>query len=231
MKNVQKLIGIIALMAIIGFFFTACSSGGAGNNSGANNNSGSNSSNSGGNLTVTAAIKDLPAELKGIETDFSFFRGESFNEKVDDPLSNYINEPASAILSSSGVVTIKLGTPKPKYFTDADEFFDTFGSYFNVTQSISPKDSKCFSFDEFITSNRYEDGYSLVLGYVIDEEFSFLCANFVYVSKDTTVTAYIEGQLFMDMSLKAGWNYVFINNEGQYNSSTTPPAGYEWIIF
>ncbi|MDR2596112.1 MAG: hypothetical protein LBC76_02205 [Treponema sp.] len=60
MKNVLKVFGIIALVAVIGFSFASCSSGGGGGGSNNNNNNNNNSGNGTYTLTREGSAESNP---------------------------------------------------------------------------------------------------------------------------------------------------------------------------
>jgi hypothetical protein len=61
MKNLYKLLAIIALVAVIGFSMAACDDGSTGGSGGGGGGGGGGGSSSGGTFTVT----DIPSELEG----------------------------------------------------------------------------------------------------------------------------------------------------------------------
>jgi len=101
MKNFTKLLGIIALVAIIGFSFAACSSGGGDDSS----SSSSSSSSSGGNgvLTITGILPELNGMYAYIEGAGDVYKGAIIGAvECNGPL--IISSPRA----SGGSVTIPL---------------------------------------------------------------------------------------------------------------------------
>jgi hypothetical protein len=77
MKNTLKLIGIIALVAVMGFSMLACDNSGGGGTSGnnQNNNNNNNNQDEGGTLTLTNFAGDL--------TEGKYVFGMAFNEDTE----------------------------------------------------------------------------------------------------------------------------------------------------
>jgi hypothetical protein len=228
MKNALKLFGIIAIVAVIGFWAVSCGDNGNGRgNTGGDAIEGNNIT-SGAEVVYDATIGNLDKE----KIDFSFYF-YNINDRtyLILPLSNCLDGSPSVKLSlSENKVSINLGTPKSDYLEDFNDYF-RFGS--GIT--LNTNNVKIFIMLGFYTS---DDKYCL--GCMKDEKNS---AMLLYADKDVTVNGKethigngVSNTIF-NASIKKGWNYLIHSYEETeleytvtYTSSTTQPSGFKWIV-
>jgi hypothetical protein len=187
---------------------------------------GSSGSNTGGDSSIpggTISNQQLDNKADSDETDFSNL-STGWNTETNKydiyPLSTFLNGDSSVTISG-GKVNIKLGTPKDEHMS---------GITVPTGVTVSPSNAKAFSIEQFWSS---DEVYSLTytkegVGY----------ATLAYVDKNITITGtrtYTEGgetytQKY-NMSLKAGWNYVFaLYNEATETITTGSQSGYTWEL-
>ena len=241
MKNALKLIGIIAIAAVIGFCLVSCGDDGAGGNSGGNNsgntggngggNGGGNAGNnitSGAEVVYDSSIKDL-TEAKG-KTDFgyTYYYDEEENNEEIKPLSEFLDGSPSVKISG-GKVTINFGTPKSDYLSTFNNWLTEYGL------TVSPSNAKFFVFNNLVTA----DG-KYFLGCIKDDNnLSIL----FYADKDATISGTASdidgGKVWtstFNVSLKKGWNYLIMSDNEEtstatYTSSVTQPSGFKWTVW
>jgi len=120
MKNLFKVFGIIALVAIIGFSFAAC---------GGDDGDGGGGGGGGNGFTIT----DIPAEYNGKYADFyTDSLGVSYSEQYS-VIRGYANDPSDGstkgVLISNGKVSIPLWARRKDNASKYDKFSgnDSFG--------------------------------------------------------------------------------------------------------
>jgi hypothetical protein len=193
MKKNRTLLTVLALALVLGM--TACK------------HDDGDEGISGSTIVSDATVEELPAALQGKETDFSYFGN-------GEPISNYINPPASVKVSSSGKISINLGVPKDAYLTNLSAFDWTIPGV-----TVSSPGVKTLTGD--IETDEF---------YTYDRSYKLRCMNnasrtagLMYVSDDVTITG--SDRYKVNLPLKKGWNYVF-----DTTASTTLPAGYKWVV-
>jgi len=212
MKNMVKLFGVIALVAVIGFSMAACKNDDDGDPEGTIN----------GSSIASGAPVTIPEEAKS-QTDFSYLSYEGGGGMIK-PLNTIINEPASVKITN-GKIDINLGTPKSESLDSISEWAEATGL------TINPNDAKTFfGGQRFCTS----DGSYLLVCIKGNSGFALL----VYADKDVTIKGKATtGNGFIDdydASLKKGWNYLimtWIKSTGyKYTSAATLPDGFKWTV-
>jgi len=119
---------------------------------------------------------------------------------------------------ANGKVTIKLDAPNPFELDDISNFYPGI--------DLAPaSDAKYFSIGQFTESTR-----TYVLSCIgLDRGVSLF-----YVDKSVTLNGTHDGNIFNNVILQAGWNYliIMIDNNGDiiYSAARTLPAGYNWTI-
>jgi hypothetical protein len=221
MKNTFKVLGIIALVAVIGFSFVACGGdddGGSSGGTGGGGGGGSSGGISGGTVTYPDGIADADKPI-----DFSFY----FDGRVS-PLSNFINDPASVTISGDKL-TIKLGTPKDEYLAYMTKYYPSSISNGDIT--ATPSDTKFHFPDAYFST--------------VDAKYVLLCgregseAVLAYADKDATIKGtHNTGKIdeIWNVSLKKGWNYLIHSTDQAtdtttYTSSVSMPSGFTWVVF
>jgi hypothetical protein len=218
MKNVFKVLGIIAIVAVIGFSFAACGDDDGGNNGGGNNG--------GGNAVIGAKL-----ELSGQVYTMTF----NSNYTVTYPeykgsLTISDNNGGNATITN-GKLSYTIETPKPNNLETLDDFQDYFFyGYDNVTASDSSVKGFILNFtDYYLQKANMVRNIGNTSG---TQTYEFV--SYVYVDKDVTITG--KGKTETDtefgytytyktnnfsLALKEGWNAVYTKSVG----SSTYPAG------
>ena len=227
MKNIVKLFGVIALVAVIGFSMAACpsptggsrggSSGGTTGGSSGGTTGGGSSGNTGSTIVSGADVTyAADAEAAKSITDFSYL----YSRTKPIPLSQYINNPASVTIKDSKL-DIKLGKPKSTSFVPVSNWF--FGSGITIT----PSDAKCVMEDDGLSTSDGTYGLVCIKGNV------YGTADIVWlisVDKDVTIKGKNTDGTY-DVSLKKGWNYLLVTTTGTVTSPATIPDGYKWTVY
>jgi len=215
MKNMVKLIGLITLVAVIGFSMAAC---------GGDDDGGNTEGTINGSSIASGAPVDIPEAAKS-QTDFSYIYHEG--AKIVYPLSTLIDPPASVKITN-GKVDINLGTPKSAWLESVSGKFD--GGGFTITPN---DDAKWFALESGFSTS---DGKYFLFGQKGDSDYAVL----VYADKDVTIkgTGTFDEDSYTevwDVSLKKGWNYVIYSRTNSstttYKSAATLPEGYTWKVF
>ena len=232
MKNTLKMFGIIAIVAVIGFWSVSCGD----DDGGGGNAISGNTITSGEEVVYGSSIKDV-AEAKNV-TDFGFMY--YWDEKNDTeklkPLS-YFLDGSPSITINNNKVTIILGTPKSAYLKNISELIDENDDKHSITinkDMVTPNNAKFFfDLSDFSTA----DGKYFCICLKDDNNFVYIC----YVDRNVTIKgSYTEDYygtiLNYNCSLKKGWNYIVMSfNETKdtvtYTSSTTQPNGYKWTVY
>jgi len=230
MKNALKMLGIIAIAAVIGFWAASCGD----DDGGGGNATSGNTITSGAELVYDPSIGNTNEAKNATDFSFYFYWDDEKRTEEFKPLSNFLDGSPSVTISDNKV-SINLGTPKAAYLEKMVDDKTSEGI------TITPSDVKGLQMSEFYTSDRK---YCLVC-MKDDDNFAML----VYVDKDVTIrgSTYLreweagdgnhggEGEMKYNVSLKKGWNYVIfsINEEtetGTVTSSTTQPSGFKWTV-
>jgi hypothetical protein len=215
MKNAFKLFGIIAIIAVIGFWAVSCEDDDGGGNAILGNNI-----TSGAEVVYDSSIKNLTEAKKA--TNFSFVYDHDVRRIR--PLNDFLDGSPSVTISDNKV-TIILGTPKSAYLnTLSDELIEK-----GIT--VNPSNAKFFEMDFSTSDNKYS------LFCMKDDKNGAVLS---YADRDVTIKGTFnsrdDGEEYKyNMSLKKGWNYLFSSyNEktktSTATSSTTQPSGYKWTV-
>jgi predicted small secreted protein len=202
MKKTIKVLGITALVAVIGFAFAACS----------------NSTGGGDDHDVMGATLRLYNKPVTVDPSASACTATNFGYYYDhgekQPLGNAISGTPTATIAGgmSKTLTVSLDAPKPAALVLIAENFLSPG--FTVT----PSDAKYWSVRDFWESTQF---YYLELtsggsGY----------AELFYVDKDVTIT--VHGFAPQTVTLQAGWNYWLSDGP---TATRTLPNGYNWTLY
>jgi hypothetical protein len=213
MKNLLKLFGIIALVAIIGLSMAACSSSGGGDDDNNNNNNNNNVTD-----PTKLRVSNEPVTLEeGVPAscDFGYMSG--------DPLSNFITGTPKAKIAN-GKLTLELDAPKN---TELEDFWELPEGI-----TITPSGAKVF----FLQMPFQENG-SITNTLNMDGPATGR-TSLVYVDKDVKINGTgVDGDdtlIYNNVTLKKGWNYysyTYSNNEWTFTASQTKPAGVTWKAF
>jgi hypothetical protein len=225
MKNVFRVIGLIAIAVVIAFSIAACGEpkddkddkGGDSGNTGLN--AGSN-----GSLGPTVNVPEVQVydidesdntvtvSTKTINLD-KYWSAEENNTSVS--LSGI---PGSSVKITNGKLTLKLGTPA-NLTTNANTFINSMMS--GVT--VSDTTAKILVIQGFTSSTDDSNADSLYCRNLENSCGAFL----VYVDKSLTAkgTDADEGGS-IDLKLTAGWNIVFQDHDGAYSGNDL--TGFNW---
>jgi len=241
MKNIIKLFGLIALVAVIGFSMATCGGGGHDDDDiiGGDGSMGStlqiinaqvytrNMYGPYGPSDVT--FTDTVSNLNYID----FFNGEEFSRKS----LNELIEGNPIVMLTSGKLNITLGKPKAS----------SLQNYYNWSEpgiTISTTNVKGFSIDGFYNGT---EGYSNINVSQFQNEtngnYSYI--SYTYVDKTVSISgtssAYGETVTYA-MNLKAGWNSVILSHKTTVDWTTgnniyettiqtgTPNANHKWYV-
>jgi hypothetical protein len=230
MKNVFKLFGIIALVAVIGYTMVACPDpdepGGGG--------SGGGDGSLGNTLTITDAqvysyssgqyvkFTETVSDLKYVDVFDSDGRS---NLK---PLNELIDGNPSVTLTN-GKLNITLGNPKNSSLRNLNS---------DMPPGVTASTTNVKSFDiQTISNNSNTD--QIFQGKPDGAQTGDVA--YLYVDKDVNITGKYKldetNEVNYAMNLKVGWNSIFstINQTGENTyqqtfKTGTPPADYRWII-
>jgi hypothetical protein len=161
----------------------------------------------------TSSATDFSFTSLGEYWDYGTTTGGDWFDKIK-PLSDLINEPASAKVNN-GKVEIKLGVPKELY---------TWHGKGNII--FNPADAKIYRLDFCITS----DGKNSISCLGKYDDYAVL----IYANKNVTITGTTDPDTYTyNATLKAGWNYLIWSLSGNtwtVTASTTMPRGYIWVM-
>jgi len=216
MKNLFKFIGIVALVAAIGFSMTGCPT----ESKSDSNPTPSPTPEENLKLTLTnvaVTITDNPDS-----TDFGYIWDSDAHDYK--PLSSYITGTPKAQITmggAGGTLTLELDKPK-----DAALSLPS-ASFFNGA-TVTPSTAKFFNFNTAYFST--SDGtYFLQMVGPADGGLTRL----FYVDVDVTVNGTTNGGWsFTNITLKKGWNFVPFNNSTSVGgpASQTQPSGATWTV-
>jgi len=234
MKNVLKLFGFIALVAVIGFSMAACP--GVDDDDGGGGGDGS----LGNTLTITNAqvyewddVTHKYVNFTDTIPDLNYFRSYSYDDDdyVYIPLSDLIEGNPSVTLRN-GKLNITLGKPKASSLQDIGDMPPP-----GIT--VSTPNVKGFSIVSSF-ANR-DDDFVMYGNFDSDLQDSVI---YMYVDKAVNITGqYTDTDYGVTytynyaMYLKAGWNSVIMthNQTGAYSYQSTiktgtPTTDYRWVI-
>jgi hypothetical protein len=206
MKNTFKVLGIIALVAVIGFSFVSCDPDG-GNTSGAD--------------VIGATLRLYNKAVTGASSGnhaFYYSGGAS-------PLSGAIDGTPKVLIAGSKL-TIELDAVKPGAL-------DTAANTFFTGITSSPADARFFWIDEFPNSDEtkdlgcYDTG-SKQLGLVYASKDATVSGTYTYSGTTYNMTS--------GVSVKQGWNLIISTfnsgtNTFTYTSTRTYPSGFGWMVY
>jgi hypothetical protein len=221
MKSVFKVLGVIALVAVIGFSMTACPTG--------DNDDGGN--NGGGNAVIGAKL-ELSGQVYTMVTNQANYTITYPEYKGNLTLSDNIG---GNVTITSGKLSYTIETPSNLVTWDYIQD-DYFYNYDNVT--VSDQNVKFFSpnFNKYDANTSYslsKRNMSVNIGNTSGTQ-TFESVMYVYVDKDVTVTG--KGKTETDtedgrtsthktnnfsLALKNGWNAIYTKSI----YSATYPAG------
>jgi hypothetical protein len=223
---------VILSVIIIAFAPAACNTDGG-------NGGGGGSSGDVNGIKITEPVTGAPED----ETDFSFIRGRH--------ITYYI--PDSSVTVSGKNVSMNLGVPKSEYLETVSKLSldymsggtgviivnPTNPTYPIVTDdvTISPNDAKIFTIESFRTYD-YSEGSNYSAGLLYCSKDYYNNAYLIYSNKDVTIkgtytvtySSTSVSTIKYDISLKAGWNYLYQTDDGTSTSSTSIPAYFKWRV-
>jgi hypothetical protein len=220
MKNLFKTLGIIALVAVIGFTMTACPPEPTAQDV----------------VGATLSLIDKPVTVDPsatgcTATNFGYLYRDEYTPL--DPLSNYITGSPS-VTYANGKATLNLGAVNSSLLRPVLNY-TTSGSVPSGF-TISTLDAKWFTFSQLCNNNGY---YWLEIKNATN---GIASASLVYVDKDVTLngTRTVNGTTwtYNNVSLKQGWNYYIYSDRtgttGNYQRTVTAgrtlPSGYNWVL-
>jgi hypothetical protein len=233
MKNIFKVLGFIALVAVVGFSFITCGDGGSSDN---------------GFIGSTLIINNAQVYSADFSLESRWYEFNLFNETVTGlnyifvdsdsptgesgyfPLDELINGTKTVTLEN-GKFSINIGTPKPSALIRLSILKMI---YPNLT--ISPNDAKHLAINYFYDSNNIGSRKSIGLGEYLRE------INYIYVDKNVTVNGTgvdFQGTTHnFSLDLKTGWNSFIVTYNVNYDNSHidisyrsgTPTADFKWIL-
>jgi len=238
MRKALKLFAVIALVAVIGFSFAACDTGG--------DNSGGGDGWLGNTITITDAQvysfeRDTSAQyvkFTGTVQDLKYIFFYNYDDddhyRIYQPLSDFIDGNPSVTLKN-GILNMTIGKPKNSSLLNLGDMPS------GIT--VSTTNVKYFSIDSIYDQSIINsDTYNVSQGKLDGTQISYVL--YFYVDKDVNITGKFadidDGYTYINnyaMNLKAGWNSVIIT-EKQTETYTyqrtyktgTPPAGFHWVI-
>jgi len=201
LKTIFRIVGFIAIVAVIGLSMIACGEPGGGG---------------GGSITNGDIAKDAPVNVGTINTSTEIVFDKCGSSSYPDPDHIYTitdKVPGTSITVKNGKLNMKLGTP-------ISSALQSYTSGSGLT--VNPPDAQVyvdFTVGPFWSS----DGkYMLYCGGPNNSQ-----AAPIYVNKDATASGTMETNT-INMSLKTGWNYMIF--ESTITASQTLPSGYSWKI-
>jgi predicted small secreted protein len=244
----MRFLGIIALVAVIGFGVAACKNdteeegdgidngGGGGNNGGTINPQGANVYLEDGNLLSSGINGKVMLYIVG-----NYNSEDDYFEMIPTPIGNITNGKLSFTLpdvSAYAVYGYSLEEEfrdKPEGYTETDEYGSTTYKVHKNTVKLNPQDAKTlWGVIYFIYDNKE---YELFLDDNVEGEVLYLYLNKPATLKgefsETRYNSYSTSSTY-NCDFKAGWNIVYDTGyNGIYNLSTNPPvnaASMRWIL-
>ena len=220
-KGAFSFMGIIALVALIGFSFAACNNGTTGGGGG------------GGDVVLVDVIgntvrlynKTIVFEDGDIETTGTDFGYRGWSDTK--PLSDYITGTPK-VLISGGKLTVELDQPK----SDKMQSIDT-GNSESYPYTIDPSDTKYCSAWFCDSSGKYglypKNGEKLALLVYVDKDVTIDSSN------DNSIAFNMSGPIYDNVTLKKGWNYLVQDQSGGFPFPTTATrtpdiSGFTWTV-
>jgi hypothetical protein len=221
MKNVFRLIGLIAIAVVIGFSVAACgeSKDDEDDKEGKDGDTGLNAG-SDGALGPTVNVP----EVQVYELDVNTYTGTASTRTIN--LDQYLgageipaslsNIPGSSVKITNGKLTLKLGTPTSGT-VNANDFIDQMFSGATVADT---------------TAN-----ILIVMGFTstTDSSNELVCMNVdnscsvILVYADKPITTWATNQnMSIDFKLTTGWNIVFMKGSGEEVYSGNDLTGFNW---
>ena len=210
MKNTIKLLGIIALVAIIGFSMMACDSGGGDDPL---------------SVTVTSnSIRITNADVYELDNDMALLTGSSRDLNLNSIGETWLSDVFTSFTAriQNGKLSLDFGVP-----TAAGLRVLKGDSGWNLGDIV--KGANADTVKGFMLEDLYEDGKSEVV-FLIN---SALTKKVWYFYVDQTVT--LDGTLgywtFTNVSLQPGWNTVHMEFDSGYKfTNATIDSTYKWVI-
>ena len=223
MKNLLKLIGIIALTAIIGFAFITCDDG--------NNNNEDNNEDKTDVIGATLRLYDLPVTYQDQTTATNF--GYIWDGSNIEPIGNLVSGTPKVTIANSKL-TIELDAPKSTALQSIDDFHDSLPA--GITKT--PTDAKFFQIGSFYESSA--GNYSMDCRKAPSDK-----AYLIYVDKNVTINGTVNqgsfDYVFTSVTLQAGWNLLIeTRTDGvpvgsnyilTFTATRTTPAGFNWTVY
>ncbi|WP_461256300.1 InlB B-repeat-containing protein [Treponema sp. R80B11-R83G3] len=233
MKNVFRFLGVIALVAVIGFSIVACGDGGGG----------------GGDNPVTGGGTVYFGTTLTITNEQVYTMNDQGNTVTYTPYTgNLTLEPDTSDISGTATITngklsFSIGTPDELYAWDV--FLQSFFSlYSNVTTTDASVKSNMHNgfYDDQYTLNKEKTTRVNNTSGILEHVF------YIYVDKDVTVkgtgkTTSIYGinmtTTNVSLALRTGWNAVYQKMTATYSSNSISetqtmslgnPSGINWVL-
>jgi len=224
MKNIFKLIGIIAIVAVIGFSFAACG-GDDGDDSGG-------SAALGDNLSLSGQVYTREIDLKTEDYKFEPYKGLN---------KTFISNVGGSGSITNGRMSFNVGAPSPgllEDFTISDDHDGIGANYTNP--KIVPSDVKAIDLD-FIDIDLDKSYLSVNLK---TSATTMEGVTYLYVDRNCTVSAtgktVTEDNLKVtyqniNLNLKKGWNVVNIRitttkTTGSFSYRTGDLSSCKWVL-
>jgi hypothetical protein len=249
MKNMIKALAIITIVAVIGFSFAACDSGGDGGNGGGGDNNPGSENPVGGQTppaTSPGAYSGMLSDYNGdgvihavYSIGFDYFDGRKNN------IGTVTNGAFSFDLKD---IPITNSTLVPlTYLTDSlNSQPDSDDPYATVTGTIivSPNSAKVMMlFPQVVKSGDSSVEYYLAGNLKGDNtNWAQDGAEFMYADKAATITGSITETRYgttsifeYNVNLQQGWNIIYLVNNNsptflKMTSTTTRPVGFVWML-
>jgi len=228
----MRFFGIFTLMAVVGFTFISCPED---ENGDPDNKDRMNI------VGEILRLYDLPVEFDGFDTlsktDFCYTLDYEYWDII--PLSDLITGTPKVEVHNKKL-TIELDQVKPDKLMTYDELFLLFSSFNIYTPpnfdnfTFTPSNARVFLLPTLLTSDESHkieywdlDGNEIRQGYLY------------YVDKDMvmngTMILYGGDHIYNNVSLKKGWNFVFMTGDSSImnvtaNRNATNP-GYKWTVW
>ena len=246
MKRKIKQIGIIVIVAVIGFSLATCNNGGNsgdGSSSGGNNNNNDNNSNNGNNgnnnntnasgYSISGDNLTLSGQVYKLDVDDE--SGEVITTKCNDSFDVYAGWSFEVIGTvNNGQLNVKMGKPDINKMMPITDFFIT--DFFDVV----PATGVNFYMLESLSSGYDEVFYGNFSEYIDIDNHNIEGVLFFFVDINANIrtegySAYGDETSACNLSLKAGWNTVTIKviryerHTTKTTYSQTVPSGLKWI--
>jgi hypothetical protein len=240
MRNLYKLIGIIALVAAIGFSFVSCDTGGGDDGGGdnKNNNGDSTAANLGNELTLS----DQQVYTGGWNGNTYMYMPFTENLTVVASHYDYTTDNSIPIGGSGAITNGKLNytikTPSSLRPIINEFIYGFDGDGWDNFQAI-PSDTKCVFLRLTVPNGNLRKGNFTVSESGNTSLWTEEGVGYIYVDKDVTITGrgttvngtydydYLETYTWtavnLNLALKAGWNALHFKESG--SATFTPSIG------